>query len=268
VAPSKIGDWLDATIRISKVTSLPLIIARLRRLFDLSADPAAIGEQLAEDVDMARLVRARPGLRVPGAFDPFELAVRAVLGQQVSVAAACSLASRLVERFGDPFETAEATLGLSRLFPNPKTLATADISVLGMPGSRAKAVSAIASAVLEDPTLLQPGQGLDVAIAKLCAVPGVGEWTAQYVALRALSETDAFPASDIGLQRALANGSGVRPSARELTERAESWRPWRAYAAIHLWTADGDQLSAKRSKPDARRARQSQVADRGAGARL
>jgi 3-methyladenine DNA glycosylase/8-oxoguanine DNA glycosylase len=227
--------------------------------------------QLAEDRGLSELVRQRPGLRVPGAFDPFELAVRAVLGQQVSVAAASSLASRLVERFGEPFSSDSAVPGLSRLFPEPKVLAAADISVLGMPGSRAKAVSAVAAAVLRDPHLLQPGQGLDAAITRLMAVPGVGEWTAQYIALRALNETDAFPASDIGLQRALANGSGVRPSARELTARAEQWRPWRAYAAIHLWSADGAiaaSTKTKRTKPNARGARQSQDTDRGIGARL
>jgi AraC family transcriptional regulator, regulatory protein of adaptative response / DNA-3-methyladenine glycosylase II len=268
VVPSRLGAWLDATIRVSRVTSLPVIISRLRRLFDLSADPAEIGAQLAEDCVLSPLVRQRPGLRVPGAFDPFELAVRAVLGQQVSVAAASSLASRLVEKFGEPFTPDVAVPGLSRLFPEPKVLAAADISVLGMPGSRAKAVSAVAAAVLRDPNLLQPGQGLDAAIARLMAVPGVGEWTAQYIALRALGETDAFPASDIGLQRALVNGSGQRPSARELGARAETWKPWRAYAAIHLWTQDGAIAPTQRTKPHARGARQSQNADRGIGARL
>lgn len=268
VAPSASGTSLDATIRVARVAMLPAIITRIRRLFDLAADPVVIGAQLSEDADFVPLVKLRPGLRVPGAFDGFELAVRAILGQQVSVGAASDLATRLVARFGEPFEANEATPGLTRFFPSPEILAKTDIGVLGMPRSRAAAVSSMAAAVVRDPLLLQPGHGLEATIAKLVAVPGIGEWTAHYIALRALNETDAFPASDIGLQRALANADGVRPSAKELIRRSELWRPWRSYAVIHLWTADGDKPSAPKEKKNATRTRQHRNADRDARARL
>jgi AraC family transcriptional regulator, regulatory protein of adaptative response / DNA-3-methyladenine glycosylase II len=214
---------------------LPSIIARLRRVFDLAADPLAISRHLAEDPLLAPLVKERPGLRVPGAWDGFELAIRAVLGQQITVTAAARLAARLVATYGTPLNAPEP--GLTHVFPEPKVLAKADLTALGMPRSRAATLSAVAAAVLRDPEIFGANCDLDAAIQRFCAIPGVGEWTAQYIALRQLREPDAFPASDLGLMRALADERGKRPSADEVLALAERWRPWRAYAAQHLWAA-------------------------------
>jgi AraC family transcriptional regulator, regulatory protein of adaptative response / DNA-3-methyladenine glycosylase II len=227
------GNALRATVRFPKLSALPKIIARLRRVFDLAAEPAAISTQLAKDPTLAPLVAARPGLRVPGAWDEFELVVRAVLGQQITVPAAIGLAGRLVARFGEKLD--EPVLPLTHVFPEPDVLADADLAVLGMPRSRAKTLSAVAAAVVADPHIFAMGRSLEEAIVQLRALPGIGEWTAQYIAMRQLREPDAFPAADIGLMRAMADSEGLRPSARELLARAEQWRPWRAYAAQHLW---------------------------------
>jgi AraC family transcriptional regulator, regulatory protein of adaptative response / DNA-3-methyladenine glycosylase II len=226
---------LQAKLRILKLSTLPSIIARLRRVFDLAADPLAISRHLAEDPLLAPLVKERPGLRVPGAWDGFELAIRAVLGQQITVTAAARLAARLVATYGTPLNAPEP--GLTHVFPEPKVLAKADLTALGMPRSRAATLSAVAAAVLRDPEIFGANCDLDAAIQRFCAIPGVGEWTAQYIALRQLREPDAFPASDLGLMRALADERGKRPSADEVLALAERWRPWRAYAAQHLWAA-------------------------------
>lgn len=230
------GNALRATIRFPKLSTLPKIIARLRRLFDLTADPEAIAAQLSADAILAPLVAARPGLRVPGAWDGFELAVRAVLGQQITVSAAISLAGKIVARYGAPLKSPEP--GLTHVFPEPGVLADADIAKLGMPKTRGAALSAIAAAVAADPNLFTASRDLDGAVAQLRALPGIGDWTAHYIAMRQLREPDAFPAADIGLQRAMADANGLRPNAAALLARAEHWRPWRAYAAQHLWTAD------------------------------
>jgi AraC family transcriptional regulator of adaptative response / DNA-3-methyladenine glycosylase II len=229
------GNALRARIRIPKLSSLPLIIARLRRVFDLAADPLRISAHLATDPVLAPLVAKRPGLRVPGAWDGFELAIRAVLGQQITVAGAVRLAGRLVAAHGEPMTVPDR--GLTHVFPRPEVLAVADLTALGMPGSRAATLSAVAAAVIADADLFGATRGLDEAVQRLRSIRGVGEWTAQYIALRQLREPDAFPAADIGLMRALANDQGQRPAADELLARAEKWRPWRAYAAQHLWAA-------------------------------
>jgi AraC family transcriptional regulator of adaptative response / DNA-3-methyladenine glycosylase II len=226
---------LRASIRVSKLSVVPSIIARLRRVFDLAADPLAISAHLAKDPVLAPLVAKRPGLRVPGAWDGFELAIRAVLGQQITVTAAVRLAARLVAAYGEPMKAPAGAL--THFFPRPEALANADLTKLGMPKSRAATLSAVAAAVVSDPEVFGANCGLDEAVQRLRAIPGVGEWTAQYVALRQLREPDAFPASDLGLMRALADAHGHRPKADEVLARAESWRPWRAYAAQHLWAA-------------------------------
>ena len=212
--------------------------ARARSL-DLAANPTLIAEQLSTDPRLAPLVAARPGLRVPGGWDGFELAVRAILGQQITVAGARRLAGHLVATYGEPFDDAAAqAIGLSHLFPAPSRLAGADIAALGlMPRARAAALSSLAGAVVTDPGLLGPYRDLDSAVATLRSLPGIGEWTAHYVAMRALRETDAFPAADVGLQRAMSDEMGRRPTAAELLTWADAWRPWRAYAAIHLWAS-------------------------------
>jgi len=229
------GNALRATVRFPKLFALPAIIARLRRVFDLAADPLAIAAHLARDPTLSPLVKARPGLRVPGAWDGFELAIRAVLGQQITVAAATRLAGRLVAAHGEHLQVADENL--TRVFPEPESLASADLTCLGMPRSRAAALSAVAAAAIADHQLFEANCGLDDAVKRLRAIHGVGEWTAQYIALRQLREPDAFPAADLGLIRAIANREGRRHSSSELLARANAWRPWRAYAAQHLWAS-------------------------------
>jgi AraC family transcriptional regulator of adaptative response / DNA-3-methyladenine glycosylase II len=249
------GEALEAEIRFPRLQALPAVIARIRRVFDLSADPALIGAHLAQDPQLAPLVAARPGLRVPGAWDGFELAVRAVLGQQITVSAARNLAARLTSAFGEPVDDpAAAALGLTHLFPTPERLVGRDVAELGMPRARGAALEALARTVAADPGIFTPRADLDAAVAALCALPGVRPWTAQYVALRELRETDAFPQADVGLLRAMADADGRRPSPDELMARAERWRPWRAYAAQHLWAADAVQPQTGRTRRNDRAA--------------
>jgi AraC family transcriptional regulator, regulatory protein of adaptative response / DNA-3-methyladenine glycosylase II len=226
---------LRASVRFPKLSALPAIIARLRRVFDLGADPLAIAAHLANDPTLEPLVRARPGLRVPGAWDGFELAIRAVLGQQITVAAAARLAGRMVAAHGEPLSS--PTGPLTHVFPRPDVIAAADLAPLGMPRSRAAALSAVAAAVVADSHVFDRNCGLEDAVRRLRAIRGVGEWTAQYIALRQLREPDAFPAADLALLRAIAGCADRRHSSSELLDRANAWRPWRAYAAQHLWAA-------------------------------
>ncbi len=236
---------LAATIRFPNVKALPTIVNRIRRVFDLSADIRRIAAQLAEDTTMAPLVAARPGLRVPGAWDEFELAIRAVLGQQITVNAARRLAGKLSADYGRPIQSTDHALpGLTTLFPRPECLAAADLTKLGVPRSRAATLANLAAA---GPDLFSNGQDIEAAVANLKDLPGIGEWTAQYIAMRALRDPDAFPAADIGLLRAMAEPNGERPSPTTLLARAETWRPWRAYAAQHLWTSDPEAPAQKES---------------------
>ena len=237
---------VNVWVRFPDMAALPQIIARVRRVFDLAADPDTIGAHLALDPVLAPLVKARPGLRVPGAWDGFELAVRAIFGQQITVPAATRLLGRLVEAHGAPLPAmAKDHEGLSHLFPSPARLAKTDLATLGMPNARAMAVTSLAQAVSSDPTIFSRSASLEQTIAKLRSLPGIGEWTAQYIAMRELREPDAFPAADIGLMRAMASGDGRRPSPAELLARGESWRPWRAYAALHLWAAGSHHAAPK-----------------------
>ncbi len=227
---------LSVAIRFEDLRALPAIIARTKSLFDLSSDAAAISAQLAEDPVLAPLVAARPGLRVPGAWDPFELAVRAVLGQQITVTAARGLAGKLAAACGERLRVG-ADGNLVRVFPRPERISAAEIAGLGMPRARAAALRGLAAEASVNGNLFERCGDLEATVARLRGLPGIGEWTAQYIALRALREPDAFPAADAGLKRALAAPDGTRPSAAALLARAERWRPWRAYAAQHLWTA-------------------------------
>jgi len=230
---------LAVLVRFPSVRALPGILARVRRVFDVGADIEAIGAHLSQDPFLAPLVAQRPGLRAPGGWDGFELAVRAVLGQQVTVVAARQLAGRLVSICGAEVpEAARLNPALSRTFPSPQRVAAADLGALGMPGSRRSTLTALAEAAIADPHLFRPFGTVEEAVARLRQIRGIGDWTAQYIALRALREPDAFPASDIGLLRGAADGAGVRPTPADLLVRAEPWRPWRAYAAQHLWAAD------------------------------
>ncbi len=246
IRPAPDRSAVAATIRFPNVKALPTIVDRVRRVFDLGADVVAIHRHLAGDSVMAPLVAARPGLRLPGAWDGFELAIRAILGQQITVTAARRLAGKLVAAYGEPLTEGVSgpVPGLSAVFPHPEVLASADLTHLGMPRARAGSISALAAAAAANPELFARDQDLATAIARLKALPGIGEWTAQYIAMRALREPDAFPAADIGLLRAMTGVGGVRPTPAALLARAEAWRPWRAYAAQHLWTSDGSSMVA------------------------
>ncbi len=235
---------LGVTIRFPRVSSLPAIVARVRRLFDLGADIETISAHLSRDPLLAPLVARRPGLRAPGGWDGFELAVRAVLGQQVSVVAARRLAGQLVALHGKPVSKGSGCHpSLSHVFPTAKCLALINVIELGMPGARRAALKALAQAAAADPNLFRPFGTIEEAITRLRTIRGVGEWTPQYIALRALRETDAFPASDLGLLRGAAAMDGTRPTPAGLLSRSEPWRPWRAYAAQHLWAAGGNVIS-------------------------
>ena len=235
VAPLAALDALELRVRGAPAPALFPIAAAIRRMFDLAADPAQIARDLGVDRQLRPWLRLRPGLRIPGAWDPFECAVRAVLGQQVSVAAARTLAARLVQRLGESVDT--AVPGLSRSFPTPQAVAEGNLDGLGITGSRVAALRALAQAVAAG--RIEFDSGGETLAAQLIALGGFGAWSAQYVALRALAEPDAFPHGDLVLRR-MAGGAAGALTARELERRAESWRPWRGYAAIHLWCAAGE----------------------------
>ena len=248
------GDRLSVMVRFPRLQALPAIIARVRRVFDLAADPTTIGAHLSQDPVLAPLVAARPGLRVPGAWDGFELGIRAILGQQITVPAAIVLAGRLTRDYGERLpEPVPGFEGLTRVFPSAERLAEADLSTLPMPRARSGSLSALARAAVADPDLFGARGDLDDAVLRLRALPGIGEWTAQYIAMRQLREPDAFPAADIGLMRAMADAEGLRPTAAELLAHAEHWRPWRAYAAQHLWASDPHPTKPAKDKPHANR---------------
>ncbi len=227
---------LVARVDLDRPATLTTAADRVRSQFDLRADPVAIERWLGADARLAPAVRAAPGRRVPGAWDAFELAVRAVLGQEVSVKGGITFARRLVERCGEPATVGAAAreAGLASLFPSPAALAAADLDGLGLTGMRVRALRALAETVQAEPDLLQPGRPLEDTISRLCALPGIGPWTAHYVALRALGEPDAFPAGDLVLRQRLGS-KGEPVTQRALAECAEAWRPWRGYAALWLW---------------------------------
>lgn len=235
---------LQLTLHGVEPTAIPAIVGRVRRMFDLDADPLVIAEHLAIDPLLAPLVAAHPGLRLPGGWDGLEVAVRAVLGQQVSVAAATTLARRLVQRHGRTLRT-PIDESLHSLFPDAGLLADTDLRDIGLPGKRAASVSAVAAAIAQARVGIQPEQSLDAFVAAWCALPGIGDWTAQYIALRALHHPDAFPAGDLVLRQQAGDGTPV--SERQLRERAERWRPWRGYAVIHLWHAASRQAASDRT---------------------
>jgi AraC family transcriptional regulator of adaptative response / DNA-3-methyladenine glycosylase II len=234
-APGKAA--LRATVRFPSLEALPKIIARIRRTFDLGADPGAISAALSRDPILAPLVAARPGLRVPGAWDGLEIAIRAVLGQQITVRAATMLAGKLVLSLGRPVADQIRLAGLTHTFPAPRRITLEAVAAIGLPRARADAISGLAAAARANPTLFEARRDLEDAIVRLRELPGIGEWTAQYIAMRVLRESDAFLAADVALQRILAV-DGRRPGAGELLARAECWRPWRAYAVLYLWTAE------------------------------
>jgi AraC family transcriptional regulator of adaptative response / DNA-3-methyladenine glycosylase II len=228
-------DHLLCVMHLPHWAQLTHLVARARRIGSLDLDLCEPAEHLARDPTIGPLLRRRPGLRPPGAWDQFEIGVRAIVGQQISVSAASTIVGRIVQRAGQEVPGL-APFGLTHVFPDPETLLAADLGGLGLTSSRREAVREFARAVLEGTVRLDQSVGLDALVGTLTSLPGLGPWTAQYIALR-IGEPDAFPASDLGLRRALARG-GVA-SAGEVEALAESWRPWRALAATHLWMSAG-----------------------------
>jgi DNA-3-methyladenine glycosylase II len=227
------ADALAVELDFPDPAAVPEIAIRVRRMFDLDADLALMQGHLANDPLLARLIAACPGLRIPGAWDGLELAFRAVLGQQITVVAAIRLAGKLVAQYGAPLDS--GVPGLTHVFPEASVLAAADLATLGMPKSRGRTLSGVAQALLDEPSLFEPNR--EGGVARLLALHGIGEWTAQYIALRQLRDMDGFPTGDVGLLRALEVLEGERPPARDLSLRAEAWRPYRGYAAQLLWTS-------------------------------
>ncbi|MGH1340236.1 MAG: AlkA N-terminal domain-containing protein [Nannocystales bacterium] len=223
---------------------LAAIAGRVRRQFDLDTDAPAIAEQLGRDPLLAQVAAEMPGTRVPGCWDRFELAVRAIVGQQVTVVGATRLFGRIVKRFGRPLPRA-AEGGPTHLFPQPHELMDADVASIGMPKARANTIRRLARAVADGDDVLALAPDLDTAVRRLRALPGIGDWTAQYIAMRGLSEPDAFPAGDLGLRKAVRGCEDKLPTPVQVRRRAEAWQPWRAYAAMMLWrqgtAAQGEQ---------------------------
>src|SRR5580704_9309302 len=220
-------DALLVRIELSHPHSLFFVVERIRAMFDLNAVWATIVQSLKSDPALADRVKADPGLRVPGCWNGFELATRAILGQQITVKGATALAGRIAATFGKPVS---GPAGLTHLFPPPEVLAEAKLVDIGLTGARAETIRSLARAIASGKVKFEGIVNSDAFLDRLCEIPGIGKWTAQYVAMRALGEPDAFPSSDLGLLGALA-----LDSSQELERRAEAWRPWRAYAAMYLW---------------------------------
>ena len=241
-------EYVACQLALSDLRDLAMAISRCRRLLDLDADPVAIGDQLREDEALAPLIDKAPGRRVPRTVDAAEFAVRAVIGQQVSIAAASTLGARLAQRYGELVEDPDG--GLSRLFPDMRVLADGEAadhagaepggmakgqaSAFAMPASRRRTVRALARAIVSGVVDLGPGADWDQARSALAGVPGIGPWTIEMIALRGLGDPDAFAPADLGVRRGAA-ALGLRESSAALTRRAERWRPWRGYAMQYLW---------------------------------
>ncbi len=236
VSPADGRTALTLDVQCGDPRALLFIVERVRRIFDIGADPSLIAQLLSRDPLLKRAAAAHPGIRVPGAWDPFEITVRAILGQQISVSAATTIAGRIAGRWGTDLATGEWGGGraegkLTHLFPTPSQLADAPLEEAGIVGARAATIRALARAVRDGSVTFD---GISTPDA-LRAIPGIGDWTAQYVAMRALNEPDAFPSGDLILRRMAGD-----LTARELERRSDSWRPWRAYAVMLLWQAAND----------------------------
>jgi AraC family transcriptional regulator, regulatory protein of adaptative response / DNA-3-methyladenine glycosylase II len=224
---------LTLEVRFPDPRSLLFIVERVKAMFDVGADPAIIAAQLRADPLLRRALARHPGIRTPGAWDGFELAVRAILGQQIAVRAATTIAGRIATMFGSP---APAGDGSERLFPTPAQLADADIERAGVVSARASTIRGLARAVADERIAFGSGVDAGAVVAALKELPGVGTWTAEYIAMRALGQPDAFPSGDLVLRRMAGNITG-----RELDARSAVWRPWRAYAVMLLWQAARDE---------------------------
>jgi 3-methyladenine DNA glycosylase/8-oxoguanine DNA glycosylase len=238
VRPAADGPALELRLDPPRPSARSEAVSRARRMFDLDVDPTAVAGALGRDPLLGGSVRSRAGLRVPGGWDAFEVLVRAVLGQQVSIAAAARIAGRLAAAFGERLPAPRAA-GPTLVFPAPAALAGADPAALPMTRARGSALVVLASAAARGELALVGRGDLEASLAALRGLPGVGRWTAQIVAMRAFRERDAFPAGDLALRRALGL-PGAPLGEAETLARAESWRPWRAYAAQHLWAMDAE----------------------------
>jgi AraC family transcriptional regulator of adaptative response / DNA-3-methyladenine glycosylase II len=253
IGPTDASTWIRVTASSAKPEllleisntdprSIPDIVRRVRRVFDLDADLVAVHAALREEPLLAKAIKKRPGLRVPGGWDGFEIAVRAVIGQQISVAGATTLARRLVDAYGET--RAHSRDGLDRSFPTAERLLDAPLESIGLPRSRAATLRSLSAAVVDGRVDFRAGQRLDAFVEQMSALPGIGAWTAHYIAMRALGHPDAFPAGDLVLQQVL--GGDTRLSERATDARSQAWRPWRAYSVLHLWHLANDNAKEKR----------------------
>jgi AraC family transcriptional regulator of adaptative response / DNA-3-methyladenine glycosylase II len=233
-APAPGATWLDCVLRLDDFRDLPAAVERTRRLFDLDADPVAVDQLLCRDPVLRPSVRKLPGIRVPGHVDGDEVAIRAIIGQQISVQAATRIATILVERYGGSVP-GEGPLG--RMFPDAATLAKVDPEELPMPRARGRTLVALATALADGTVRLDAGADRDDVATRLSAIKGIGPWTVSYVRMRALGDPDAFLPGDLALRRAIER-SGRPSDERAATEAAQAWRPYRSYAMLHLWTTD------------------------------
>jgi AraC family transcriptional regulator of adaptative response / DNA-3-methyladenine glycosylase II len=241
VSPEKKSAYLTLTLSCVDTGTLFEIVQRSREVFDLDAPTVEIASTLRKDKCLRALIKKSAGIRVPGAWDGFELTIRAILGQQISVKAATTLAGRIAERYGDRLELPNESVetGLTRIFPTPERLRRARLNNIGLVRSRADTIRRVASAVVAGDLNYDAAQEPDAFCASLTSIKGVGDWTAQYVAMRALKNPDAFPHADLGLLKALdsLDRQSGQVTPKDLLHRAEAWRPWRAYAALLLWSS-------------------------------
>jgi AraC family transcriptional regulator of adaptative response / DNA-3-methyladenine glycosylase II len=232
-----VDSHIRCTLQLEAMADLTSAVRQCRRLLDLDADPLSVVDVLSKDRRLSTIVRKRPGLRAPGAVDGTELAIQAILGQQVSIQAARTLASRLVTAHGDVIKIADPSL--SHLFPTADRIADADLSALGVPATRRATLRGMASAAAGGRLSLDPGADRAEVHRQLLELPGIGEWTAGYIVMRALGDPDTFLPSDLGVKKAGAR-LGLGSSPREMTEHAAAWRPWRTYATHQLWATLAD----------------------------
>ncbi len=237
VALEPVDTHIQCTLRLESMADLTSAVRQCRRLLDLDADPLSVVEVLSKDRRLSSIVKKRPGLRAPGAVDGTELAIQAVLGQQVSLAAARTLASRLVTAHGDVIKIADPTL--THLFPRAASIADADLARLGVPATRRATLRAVARAVADGTLALDPGADRTETYQQLVQLPGIGEWTAGYIVMRALGDPDTFLPSDLGIKKAVAR-LGIGSNARAISDHAAAWRPWRSYATHQLWATLSD----------------------------
>ncbi len=229
--PSNNKSHLTLLMELPSLEGAIGVVAKIKRMFDCTACPSEISKQLVSDEFLAPLIKAKPGLRLPGAWDPFELTIRAILGQQISVKAATTHAGNLVKLFGRKLPDELCISGLTHIFPRAMELNSVDLTELGLPKNRLATIAGLVDSVASGAFTLDAPNGADEFAERFLTLFGIGPWTAQYVAMRAFSEPDAFPHSDLGLRHA----TGL--TSKALLAAAEKWRPWRSYAALYLWSS-------------------------------